>query len=114
MPYNLTDKQKDVARAIVKAIREDELPETFSLHINSGELRAGRGQLGRSTWPKADQSTLKCLELNDLIVLGQGWTTVTGKLFTAVDNNFTDESNSIAGLKDLADDVMQFRVDHPD
>src|SRR5438552_1348633 len=94
MPYNLTEKQKEFARALVKAIREDGLPETFALSSPTGELRRARGGGGRSSWPKTDQSTLRCLELGHLLVLGQGWTTVTGSLFDAVDGNFSNERTS--------------------
>jgi hypothetical protein len=90
MSYNLTENQKNSARAIAKAIREDGLPETFVMHFGFNRMQTVDGKFN-SKWPQIDKSTLKCLELGNLLVLGEGWTTVTSKLFHAVDSNFTDE-----------------------
>jgi len=120
MIYNLTEKQKGFARSLVKAIRDDDLPETFSLAINTGQLRRVRGS-GDSAWPTTDISTLKCLELCNLVVLGNGWTTVTGKLFTAVDSNFAEDvaSAPISALAqphppEIAMSLDRLRAKYPD
>jgi hypothetical protein len=90
MNYNLTENQKNSARAIVKAIRDDGLPETFVLNMGSGRVQTRDGH-SKESWPKVDAATLRCLELCDLLVLGPGWSIVTGEIFTAVDTDFADE-----------------------
>jgi hypothetical protein len=120
MPYNLTEKQKEFARALVEAIRKDGLPETFALSSPTGELRRARGGGSRSSWPKSDQSTLRCLELAQLLVLGEGWTTVTGRLFEAVDTNFSNENASPppepmpSHPAEIAMSLQRLRAKYPD
>lgn len=120
MVYDLTEKQKDVARAIVKAIREEALPETFSLNPKTGELVTTTGRRSEK-WPKTGQATLKCLELGNLVVLGQGWTAVTAKIFRAVDTDFAEERPSsmipVAGIlhpPEIAVSLDRFRARHPE
>ncbi len=120
MIYNLTDKQKDVARSLVKAIREDGLPETFTVRLSSGIVET-RGGMGKDTWPRVGQGILMSLAASNLVILGTGFTTVTGKLFSAVDTDFAEEKATIpvstlaqAHPPEIAMSIDRLRERYPD
>src|SRR5579871_4836012 len=93
MKCDLTDKQKELARWIVEAIRNRGLPESFIADIGFGtyhDLEYTKGFQG----PTTDIGMFQCLEREGLLVRNENMITVTGKLFSAVDGNFADQAGS--------------------
>jgi len=110
--YNLTDRQKGVARFLVEKIREGILPETFNVlgfrdgRIGIPELKAGRTVKLDDLWLVAVDASLGDLdalaEARMLIVKIhddnqqeiQRACTVTGLIFDAVDSDFVEKESS--------------------
>jgi hypothetical protein len=94
MQYTLTENQKELARWIVKAVRKEGMTETFSVEFGR-DLFWDRGHSESFRPPSVDQGMLLCLEKHGLLVLSRGFSTVTAKLFVAVDTNFEDEHSDV-------------------
>ena len=90
MTYNLTEKQKDLARWIASVVKEGTLTETFQVLFGPRLYCRSDGQ-GDLEGPDVDPNMMQCLANCDLVVVGRGWTTVTAKLFAAVSSNFAEE-----------------------
>jgi hypothetical protein len=107
MNYNLTEKQKELARQIVKHVRSNSLPESFTVYwtgsgawvqemenpligLNEGELDAlfeSRLIVQALQYDNGREQSRRC--------------TLTGRAYSGVDTNFTEEE-SIAPISTLA------------
>ncbi len=109
MTYNLTDNQKELARYIVKAVRNEGLAETF---IISGKFEQGVVALA---WGENSLSIPKGWAHEDFDVLGEEgllstrtdrtpamggraaggphYCTLKGRIYRAVDSNFAEEDS---------------------
>ena len=108
MRYNLTNKQKDTARVIVKAVRDGKIEETFNVRMirQNSELslglyrRLGSEKLGTAISCPGDDGTIDVLKQQNLLVTKQQpgehflQCTVTGGLFEAVDCEFKDDEQT--------------------
>lgn len=126
MSYNLTEKQKELCRWIVKAIRDGEIGETFHAYGGQGRIRIlkSKGRLLENQ-PDGSYSMVRCLaEENFLSLLGdikQFGCTVKGKIYDAVDSNFAEEESSppVSALAqphppEIAMSLDRLRAKYPD
>lgn len=101
MHYNLTNKQKDLARWIVAAIREGKIEENFYVYENQNTLEffhvsAGKGGIQ----VQGDLNSLDCLADEELLSLKSSNTDrdrsgiVRQKIYRAVDSNFAEEETA--------------------
>src|ERR1035437_2964268 len=99
MKYNLTEKQKVIARQIVKTIRAGSLNETFfASRMNDGVLCLynDRPENFQGAIP-GDISALGCLERNGLLVARieqfgiNANCTIMGSIYEAVDTDFAED-----------------------
>lgn len=119
VPYNLTDRQKDVLRWIVSRVRSDELPEEFFVvwQMTGGGPHVA-GYSGEDPVPEITRGTLDALTYEDMLhcetkaratrsgsvhELGRRCT-VTGRAYEAVDSDFAAPDMSfVRHLKPLAE-----------
>ncbi len=124
MAYNLTDSQKEVARWIINEVREGKLSEEFTLIWVMGGIRI-MGYKGSRELPSFSKGITDALAANDLLLIEPKINTrqagtskhprieqsessrrcvVTGKLYEAVDSNFSAPDTSfVRHLTPLAD-----------
>src|ERR1700757_3464071 len=117
--YNLTNRQKDLLRWLVQQVREEKLPEEFSITWRSG----GKGFI--SVWkggseediPTVTQGALNALEAAGLLLCNIEYytaysmkteisrkCTLLGKAYEAVDSGFNAPDTSfVKHLTPLAD-----------
>jgi hypothetical protein len=103
MHYNLTDNQKNLLRFFVSAIRKGDIPEEFSViwGIN-GPVIHFKGASDYLSIPEISKSKLEALQKHDLLSTRSSKTgsvdalwiiSITAKGFSAVDNNFLEETS---------------------
>ena len=112
MAYNLTPKQKEVARWLVDQVRKDMLPEEFGMTwAMNGDIlffKAG-ARLRLEATPEMDRGTFDALEENHLILLQRSTSytyrcTMLGEIYKAVDANFdAPDISFVKYLSPLAD-----------
>ena len=105
MKYNLTDKQKELARQIVASVRNGDIQETFTLG-NFGDFTSPCNETKVEIKFGGGFAALRCLEQNKLLMLEAGrgpylTCTVMGALYRAVDTNFAEDER-LAPISTLA------------
>src|SRR3954470_22343789 len=96
MKYNLTPKQKAVATTLVSLIRDNKIGESFVAVEIGDQLALGDKLRNKGTCP-GDFMLLDALRHMELLVLhrnakGSMDCTATGKLYSAVDSNFAEDT----------------------
>ncbi len=108
MPYNITDRQKQLIGFLVEQVRKDALQEEIMVTWTMGGSRLVNYS---GDHPEIQQGALSVLESNQLInIVSRGqhtWRIVlTGAAYEAVDSNFQQPDNSflryIAPLSDVS------------
>jgi hypothetical protein len=102
MIYNLTDKQKDLAKWIVGEVRADNLPESFTIDWQFNQISASKPRydvkkLGRGELDALAEAKMLLITIN---YGSNGYEssrrcTLTGLAYHAVDTNFAEEGQTI-------------------
>lgn len=110
MRYNLTEKQKELAKWIVEAIRTGKLAESFNVAFAAGSRSRFRNIVTNTELdgPVCSKMDLFALEKNALLHLQESASTIwvrcaaSGLLFRAIESKFTEDEEDARPISTLA------------